>query len=271
MVNYVKAVILGLVQGLTEFLPVSSSGHLVLAERLLGIQLPGVTFEVFLHVGTLLSVVWVFRQRLFAIIKSFLALFTRDQLARLAGREDRRFGLLLIAASVPTALIAFGLGDVVERAFGSTLFVGIALTITGGLLWLADSLPGGKKGISETTTLDALLIGVFQGIAIFPGISRSGATISGALFRQMDKKKAAEFSFLLSIPAIVGGGLVEALDIGAGLAEMDWLFYLLGIVAAAGAGIFAIRFFIKLLVKNKLRPFAIYCWATGALAVITSL
>ncbi|MDD4657730.1 MAG: undecaprenyl-diphosphate phosphatase [Eubacteriales bacterium] len=271
--DYLKAVLLGLIQGLTEFLPVSSSGHLVLAQRLLGIEIPGVTFEVFLHVGTLISVIWVFRERLANIIKSFLVLFKKEEWARYAANPDRRFGLLLIAASIPTAIIAFLLNDFIEKAFGSTLFVGIALLITGGLLWVADALPGGNKDITKTTALDAVLIGVFQGIAIFPGISRSGATISGALFRKLDKRTAAEFSFLLSIPAILGGALVEVIKIGqetAG-AAMDWLFYLAGIVAAAAAGIFAIRFFIRLLVRDRLRIFAVYCWLVGVIVILITL
>jgi undecaprenyl-diphosphatase len=271
--NYLKAVLLGLLQGLTEFLPVSSSGHLVLAQKLLGIEIPGVTFEVFLHVGTLISVIWVFRERIANIIKSFLLLFKKEEWARFADNDDRRFGLFLIAASIPTAIIAFLLNDFIEKAFGSTLFVGIALLITGGLLWVADVLPGGNKDISKTTALDAILIGVFQGVAIFPGISRSGATISGALFRKLDKRTAAEFSFLLSIPAILGGALVEVIKISrdaAGVA-MDWLFYLVGIVTAAAAGIFAIRFFIKLLLRDRLRTFAVYCWLVGVFVIIITL
>ena len=271
--DYLKAVLLGLIQGLTEFLPVSSSGHLVLAQRLLGIEIPGVTFEVFLHVGTLISVIWVFRERLANIIKSFLVLFKKEEWSRFAASQDRRFGLLLIAASIPTAIIAFLLNDFIEKAFGSTLFVGIALLVTGGLLWVADTLPGGNKDIAKTTALDAILIGVFQGIAIFPGISRSGATISGALFRKLDKRTAAEFSFLLSIPAIVGGALVEVIKISqeAAGAAMGWLFYLLGIVAAAAAGIFAIRFFIRLLVRDRLRIFAVYCWLVGVIVILITL
>ena len=271
-VNLLKAVLLGLVQGLTEFLPVSSSGHLVLAEKLLNVTIPGLTFEVFLHVGTLISVVWVFRKRLAAIIRSFLVLVKKDEWSRFSASEDRRFGLLLITASIPTAIIGFLLHSIVEEAFGSTLFVGIALVLTGGLLWLADALPNGTKSIAKTSILDAVIIGVFQGAAIFPGLSRSGATISGALFRKLDKSKAAEFSFLLSIPAILGGALVELIKIGRGTpAALNWPYYLAGIVAATVAGIFAIRFFLRLLIKDRLRLFAIYCWVIGALTVIISL
>jgi len=271
MLHYINAVIIGLIQGLTEFLPVSSSGHLVLFQRLLGVEMPGLTFEIFLHFGTLISVFWVFRQRLLKIIMSFLILFSKKgEWARFASSADRWFGLLLIIGSVPTALIAFIIKDYVEQAFNSLLFVGIALLITGALLWVADILPGGKKDIHKTRIFDALLIGTFQGLAIFPGISRSGSTISGALFRGLDKKTAAEYSFLLSIPAILGATLLEVVGLiknNTGV-EYDLLFYFAGVVAAVAAGIFAINIFLKLLVKNKLRYFSVYCWTVGILIII---
>lgn len=269
MAEYINALIIGLIQGLTEFLPVSSSGHLVLSQHLLGVEMPGLTFEVFLHFGTLISVFWVFRRRLLKIVKGFLVLFKRDEWAEFKTSHDRWFGLLLILGSIPTAIIAFLLQDYVKEAFSSTLFVGVALLLTGIFLWVADVIPSGQKDISRTTVLDALIIGTFQGLAIFPGISRSGATISGALYRGLDKETAAEYSFLLSVPAILGASLLEVVNlvrdnhIGG-----DWLFYLIGIVASAAAGIFAIQFFIKLLVKNRLRYFSLYCWLVGILVII---
>jgi undecaprenyl-diphosphatase len=270
MLHYINAIIIGLVQGLTEFLPVSSSGHLVISQQLLGIKMPGLTFEIFLHFGTLISVFWVFRERLFNIIMSFVALFSKNEWSKFSGSGDRWFGLLLIVGSIPTAAIGFLVKGHVEEAFSSPTFVGVALLFTGVLLWVADTLPGGNKDIHKTTVWDALLIGTFQGLAVFPGISRSGSTISGALFRNMDKRTAAEYSFLLSVPAILGATLLEVFDliqVNAGVAH-DWLFYLLGVVASAVAGIFAINIFIKLLVKNKLRYFSVYVWIVGILVII---
>jgi len=270
MLSYLQAILIGFIQGLTEFLPVSSSGHLVLAQKLLGVETEGLTFEVLLHFGTLISIFWVFRQRLIDIIKSFLALLRKDEWSRFTSSPDRKFGLLLLAGSVPTALIAFFIKDWVEEAFASVTFVGIALLVTGVLLWIADLLPGGEKDITKTSWIDALIIGSFQGVAVFPGLSRSGSTISGALYRGLDKKTAAEFSFLLSIPAVLGATLLEVVELiknGFG-AEHGMLFYLLGMAAAAGAGILAITFFIKALVKNKLRWFSIYCWAVGIIILI---
>lgn len=271
--NYLKGILLGLVQGLTEFLPVSSSGHLVLVEKALDIHAPGITFEIFLHVGTLFSVIWVYRERLINIIKSFLLLVKKEERKNFLADSNRRFGFYLIIASIPTALIAFLLRGFVEDAFSSTLFVGIALIFTGVLLLIADLLPTGHKSIEKTSPLDAVLIGTFQGIAIFPGLSRSGATISGALLRKLDKNTAAEFSFLLSIPAILGGAFVEILSLGNGnpTPAMDWLFYLSGIIAAGLAGIFAIKYFIKLLLRDRLLPFTIYCWVIGIVVILLSL
>ena len=269
MIHYINALIVGLVQGLTEFLPVSSSAHLVISQHLLNVQNPGLTFEIFLHFGTLISIFWVFRQRLGKIIMSFVTLVTNNEWSKFTGSGDRWFGLLLIVGSIPTAIIGLMVKDHVEQAFSNLSFVGIALLFTGVLLWIADILPGGKKDIHKTSILDALLIGTFQGLAVFPGISRSGSTISGALFRNMDKKTAAEYSFLLSVPAILGATLLEVRDLlGIDAVSHDWLFYLLGVVVSAAAGIFAINLFIKLLVKNKLRYFSVYCWIVGILVFI---
>ncbi|HQE01033.1 MAG TPA: undecaprenyl-diphosphatase UppP [Bacillota bacterium] len=269
MLDYIYALLIGIIQGLTEFLPVSSSGHLVLSQHLLGLKLPGLTFEILLHFGTLISVLWVFRRRLAGIFSSFWALLKRDEWARFKTSPNRWFGLLLILGSIPTAAIAFVFKEYVEQAFTSPKFVGIALFFTGLLLWVADILPSGHKDISKTGVWDALLVGVFQGLAVFPGVSRSGSTISGALWRGLDRKTAAEFSFLLSIPAILGAtllGVVEALKSGAW--EDYWQIYLIGTVAAAAAGILAIKVFLKLLANNRLRYFSLYCWLVGVLVII---
>lgn len=268
--RFIDAIIIGIVQGITEFLPVSSSGHLVLAQHLLGVQEPGLTFEVFLHFGTLISIFWVFRHRIVKIVNSFVVLYKKEERSQFTASQDRWFGMLLIIGSIPTAIFYFLLSDYVEQAFMSTSFVGFALLVTGALLWVADILPGGKKPIGKTGIADALLIGSFQGLAVFPGISRSGSTISGALFRGLDRKTAAEYSFLLSVPAILGATLLEIISIlrqGSGFGQ-EWLYYLIGIVTSAVAGIFAITFLIRILVKHKLRYFSVYCWAAGILVLV---
>src|SRR5690554_796923 len=230
MQELLNAIIIGLVQGLTEFLPVSSSGHLVLSQYLLGVEMPGMTFEIFLHFGTLISVFWVFRRRLWKIILSFVALFKKDEWAQFTTSTDRWFGLLLVLGCIPTALIGFALEDYVTQAFDSVKFVGIALLVTGILLWIADALPGGR----------------------------------------MDKRVAAEYSFLLSAPVILGATLLEVYDLISANVELagHWTVYLLGVTVSALAGIFAINFFIKLLVNNKLRYFSIYCWIVGLVVIV---
>lgn len=269
MLHLLNALLVGIVQGLTEFLPVSSSGHLVISQHLLKVEMPGLTFEILLHFGTLISVFWVFRKRLLSIIMSFVTLFSKNEWSKFSSSGDRWFGFLLLVGSIPTAILGILLKDHVEQAFTNTFFVGVALLFTGVLLWIADVMPGGQRDINKTGIIDALLIGTFQGLAVFPGISRSGSTISGALFRGMDKKTAAEYSFLLSVPAIAGATLLEVVDLfRATEVAHDWLFYLVGLVAAAGAGIFAINIFIKMLVRNKLRYFSIYVWIAGLLVII---
>lgn len=266
--DLLNAIIIGIIQGLTEFLPVSSSGHLVIAQRLLGVEMPGLTFEIFLHFGTLISVFWVFRERIAAIFMSVVSLLSPRQWDRFQTSENRRFLFLLIVGSIPTALIALFARDMVEEAFASTRMVGYSLIVTGALLWVADVLPGGNKDINKTRVSDVLLIGVFQGLAVLPGISRSGSTISGALFRRLDKRTAAEYSFLLSVPAIGGATVLELITVlRDGTFAGNWLFFATGVLVAALSGIFAIRVFLSVLVKNRLRWFGLYCWAMALVAI----
>lgn len=267
--EYIYAIAIGIIQGLTEFLPVSSSGHLVIFQHLLGLELPGVTFEVFLHFGTLTSVLWVFRKRISRIIASYLLLFTGREWDKFMASADRRFGFFLVLGSIPVGFIGIVFRKYVETAFSAPRLVGFMLLVTGGLLWLADWLAGGDKDIRQTNSWDALIIGIFQSLAILPGISRSGSTITGALLRRLDKKTAAEFSFLLSVPAIAGATAWELIElVQQGNIAADWLFYGLGVLAAALAGIFAIRLFLRMLVARKLRLFAIYCWLMAVIAII---
>lgn len=245
------AIILGLIQGLTEFLPVSSSGHLVIFQHLLGLKQPGVTFEVMVHLGTLLAV--------------FIALW-RD-LVQLIRRPFCRLTYLIVIGTIPAGLAGILLGPLFEKAFESLLVVGVGLLITGGLLFAADRLTVrfwfGKQ-VNEMGTGDALFIGIMQGIAITPGISRSGSTIAAGLLRGLDQGFAARFSFLLSIPAILGAGLVESRDLWtAGIPAQDMFPYVLGIVVAALSGYLAIRIVLKLVQSGRLSVFSYYCWAVA--------
>ncbi len=255
-----EAIILGLVQGLTEFLPVSSSGHLVLTQALFGLDEPGVTLEVMLHVGTLFSVFWVFR-------RDFIELFNfhRD-------RRQRYFILMLILGVIPTGLIGFFFSGYTDALFSSTLLVGFMLLITGTILKLLTIIPAGLKSVEKMNYKDALWIGILQGMAVIPGISRSGSTIAAALWRGLDRETAVRYSFMLSAPVIFGASLFEFREmLQVGVESEMIINYLVGGVFSFFAGVLAIRTFIKLLREQKFYLFAFYCWGVGTLVIAISL
>jgi undecaprenyl-diphosphatase len=254
-----EALLLGLIQGLTEFLPVSSSGHLVIFQSILGVKEPGVTLEVMLHFGTLISVLTVFR-------KDFLALFSFF--------KDKRQGhylLLLLTGALVTGLLGLWSKDYVELAFKSTLLVGMMLLLTGFILILLIYLPVGTKKIEQMQLKDAVLIGLMQSLAIIPGISRSGATIVGALWRGLDRETAVRYSFMLAVPIIFGATLFEAKNLFAASFDTRLLvYYMVGALTAFSSGLVAIRTFISLLAREKMHYFAFYCWALGLLVIFFS-
>lgn len=258
--NLFESIVLGIVQGITEFLPVSSSGHLVILQRFIGLDEPGVTLEVLLHFGTLLSVIWVFR-------KDYAELFCYYH-----NPTQKRFLILLIVGVIPTGLMGILFKSSVEQAFQSTLFVGIMLMVTGGLLWLIPHLPQGDKDIKEMRPRDAVWIGIMQGLAVIPGISRSGSTIAGALCRGLNRQTAVRYSFIISSPVILAATMLEIKNLFATGIEgvMLWC-YLAGGFVAFIFGVFAIRVFINLLERKKFYYFSYYCWFIGLVTIITSL
>ncbi|HXF95077.1 MAG TPA: undecaprenyl-diphosphate phosphatase [Gemmatimonadales bacterium] len=253
-----QAVVLGLVQGLTEFLPVSSSGHLVLAERLLGVETPGVFVEVALHAATLASVLVVFGRRLAALAVGVVH-----------GRgEDLRYAALLLVATVPAGLVGVLLGDLVERAFDSLVLVGCGLVVTGGLLWLARR-SGGQR--PRPSAPGALAIGAMQALAVLPGVSRSGATVSAGLLHGLSPARAAEFSFLMAVPVIAGAAMLEAREAAAEVARVGAVPLVVSCVVALASGIWAIRFLVRLVERGRFHAFAPYCWGVGLLTIALSL
>ncbi|RQD75409.1 MAG: undecaprenyl-diphosphate phosphatase [Candidatus Syntrophonatronum acetioxidans] len=256
-----EAVFLGIIQGLTEFLPVSSSGHLVITQYILGVKKPGVTFEVIVHFGTLLSVLWVFYYDIKRIVLAGLWI-TSDL-------EARRMFYLLIIGCIPTGLMGLLLHSLFVGFFNSVLIVGFMLLLTGSLLWIINWKVPGKKKAGKMTFWDALFIGLFQGLAIIPGISRSGATISAALFKDLNRETAVRYSFILALPAILGASLMEFRKLILGVNESEFILYLVaGAVLAFLSGVLAIRTFIRFLHLNKLHYFAYYCWLTGSLVIL---
>ena len=265
-----QAILLGVVQGLTEWIPVSSSGHLVLAQQVFGIEVP-LFFDLAIHVATLVVVVLFYRRALLGILRSFLRIVedrkaTPTWRALLLDDPDRRLGVLLVVATVPTAAIGLALRGPIEAAFGSVLAVGVALLVTGTFLWFSERREA-RRGIGEFGFRDAVVIGTLQGVAIFPGISRSGATIGAALYRGIDRELAARFSFLLSIPAILGATILQATPAAWVHARTYPLEYGVGMLAAGIVGYATLALLVFVIRRRGFRWFAPYCWAVGAAAV----
>lgn len=254
--SIIQAFILGMVQGLTEFLPVSSSGHLVIFQHLFGMQDAPITFDVLLHLGTLVAVFIAFWGDIAAIIK----------------KPFSRLTFLIVVGCIPAALLGFYLEPLFTAAFESLLVVGIGLLFTGIILKVSDyaseQLPGLKQS-NESSYLDVLIIGLLQGLAIVPGISRSGSTIAGGLLRGLERDFAARFSFLLSIPVIIGAAVVQLKDLFyTGLTGTEFVPYAVGITASAGFGYLAIKTVMKLVKKGRLSIFSYYCWIIGLVAIV---
>ncbi len=251
--NIIQAIILGIIQGLTEFLPVSSSGHLVLFQKIFGITEPTLTFGIVVHLGTLIAVFVVFWKDILDLVK----------------KPFQKLTWLLIAATIPTVIIAVVFSDFFERVFQSGNTLGVEFLITGLILLYAERMNSGRKGVKETTVVDAVFIGILQGAAIMPAISRSGLTISGALFRDLDRTFAAKFSFLLSIPAILGAAVFDFKDLmDAGSGSINSTPLIAGAIAAAIAGFLSIKYMLELIKKGKLRYFSYYVFALGILVLI---
>lgn len=251
-----QGLLLGLVQGLTEFLPISSSGHLVLAERLVGYRPQGVFFEVVVHVATLVSVLVAYRTSIAGMIAG---LIRRD-------RESWRYAGLLLLASVPAGLAGILLRDYFEQSFHSMPALGWQFLITAAILWSTRyALPRGQG--TRVNALQAVLIGIAQALAIVPAISRSGATIAAGLWTGLAAAPAAEFSFLMSIVVIAGSGLLEARHIPPGTQPFT-LPLLAAFVAAMVSGLLAIRWLVALLRHRKFHLFAPYCAVLGLLCLV---
>lgn len=256
--SWLEALFLGVLQGLTEFLPVSSSGHLVIFQNLLGIHEPQLFFDVLVHAGTLTAVLLFYRK---LILKHVVGCFQRD------GQDSRRLLLMIVAASIPTGLIGVLFQDFFESMFASPFYVGIFWLITGIALVLVPRLRQGDGEIESIKIPDALLVGLAQGLAILPGVSRSGATIITGMSRGVHPRAAADFSFLLSIPAILGATFLQFRKVES-VASSQWGVYLIGFLSAAVVGYAAIALLINMLKKRKIQPFGWYCMAAGVITII---
>jgi undecaprenyl-diphosphatase len=254
-VTYWESILLGFVQGATEFLPVSSSGHLVIVQALLAVDSPGIVFEVAVHLATLLSIVVAYRTRLSEL--------GRQALARDPGAL--RYMGLVILASVPAGIVGVLAKDQVEALFESPVVPGIGLLLTGVLLWSTRAaLPRATGSVSSWKI--ALAIGVAQALAITPGVSRSGTTIVAALWLGVEAREAAAFSFMMALPAIAGAAVLQIPELGG--ASLDWGVILAGSVVAGVVGVGAIWALVILLERRAFHAFAPYCWAAGSLFLV---
>lgn len=301
-----EAIVLGVVQGLTEFFPVSSSGHLVMAQHMLGLTLPGIGFEVVVHIATLISVLVVYRERVWKLCRGCLGL---------EEESTWPYMLKLVVATIPAAVVGLGFEDWFEARFEDPAFTGTMLLVTGMVVWssrwvrerrmptVSELLPclgaalaafvfGNIAGFiavalllatvfaiarltthadwrPEPTWGGALMMGIAQACAILPGVSRSGSTVIAGLWRRVDPVAAAEFSFLMSIPAILGAAILALPDLAEQGSTISAVPLALGFVAAAVAGVLAIRWFVALLAKQNFHVFAYYCWGAATLFLLT--
>ncbi|HEU5208521.1 MAG TPA: undecaprenyl-diphosphate phosphatase [Longimicrobiales bacterium] len=301
-----EAILLGVVQGITEFFPVSSSGHLVMSQHLLGLSVPGIGFEVAVHVATLISVLIVYRHKVFRLLRGAI------------GMEEESawpYLLKLVLASVPAAIVGLAFKDWFEERFDDPVFAGTMLLVTGMLVWSsrwtrAERAPSWKEFIplvlativalllgsfaaflvvsaillvifalsratarhewkQEPTWGGALMMGIAQACAILPGITRSGSTVVTGLWRRIDPVAAAEFSFLMSIPAIIGAAVLSLPEMAEGGAQVATVPLVAGFLASGIAGVLAIRWFVALLAKQNFYVFSYYCWLAGTLFLLT--
>jgi len=264
--SILEAMLLGLLQGLTEFLPVSSSGHLVVAQSLIpNFQQPGVLFDALLHMGTLLAVVVFYKKDFALILSSLLPGSPRDNKKR---KEGRRLLYIIILGSIPTAIIGFLFKDQVEALFVRPKLVGVMLLITGGILALSDRVEARGKGLAGMKGWKAVVIGIFQGIAVIPGISRSGVTIASGIMLGLKREFAMEYSFILAVPAVFGAVVLEAVrHLPAFISDVDLVAYILGMCVAGFVGYLTIGWLFKLLQMKRLVYFGIYCFIIGMLVV----
>ncbi|MFH1308123.1 MAG: undecaprenyl-diphosphate phosphatase [archaeon] len=242
MTSILISVLLGLVQGISEWLPISSSGHLAIIQNIFKINV-GVEFDIALHFGTILAVVVFFW-------KDIVKIVTKEQ----------KILVYIIVASIPTAIIGFGLSLYINNIFSSFLIIGISFLITGALIFISSLyFERGKLNIRNT-----FIAGIFQGVAVIPGISRSGATISSLMFQGVERKQAARFSFLLAIPAVIGANLIEIKSI----VSLDYFNLIPGLLAAFIGGLVALFLLFNYMIESRWRWFAYYCWFLGLVVLI---
>lgn len=267
-----KAIILGIVQGFTGFFPVSSSGHLILVQRFLGITEPELFFNISLHLGTLCAVIFFFREDIRNMGHSLSDAFRqlrheKADISQVLENSNIRLVMLILVGSVPTAIIGFMLHEFAHRMYSSPALVGIMLVVTGAVLWRTRNLAESDKNMNLFTLKNALIIGTCQGFAAMPGISRSGITISAGLFLGLSRETSGRYSFLLSIPAVLGAVFMGANDWLVGNDSFG-IATIIGMLTAATVGYFVLMLLLYIIKQGKIYMFAPYCWLAAAFAMI---
>lgn len=274
--TYTQAAILGIVQGLAEFLPISSSGHLALLQYFFGVEADSVLlFTVMMHVGTLVSVFIIYRKDIAALLVE-LGLTIKDICTgkgpRINASPTRRMGFMIIVATIPTAIIGLLFEDFFESLYASIVSIALGLIFTGIILFIAERMGRNDKGPMEMKWRHAIFIGCMQGIAICPGVSRSGSTLFGGLMAGLKREFAVEFAFLISIPSILGSVILEAPDAFAEGADVSMIGPIaVGVILAAISGIVAIKAMIKVVSNKRLIGFTVYVWLVAAAVLGYSL
>ncbi len=288
--DILKAIVMGLIQGITEFLPVSSSGHLAIFSKIFKMELDStILFEVMLHFGTLVSIIVVFREDIWRLLREFFYILLTCianfciWIKRISGDKSykyikvisnsyRKLVIFVIVSSIPTAILGFLSADLVEKASGSLLVVGICMMITAVVLVIADVLPRGKDHIKDVPYSGAFLLGIAQGIATFPGISRSGATISCGMMIGMTKKTAVRYSFIMSIPVVLGATILKLFDLSSEPVNVAQVpAYVVGTLVAGITGYFSIKYMLKMVRRHRYYGFAVYCAVLSVVAIVFSI
>jgi undecaprenyl-diphosphatase len=265
VVDFLQAVVLGLIQGLTEFLPISSSAHLRIFPELVGWGDPGAAFTAVVQIGTELAVLIFFRKDIWRIASMWLRSLFRPEYR---GHLDARMGWFIILGSLPIVVLGIALKDVIEEDFRSLWIIGAMLIVMGIVLGIADRIGGTDKSLKQLTLRDALLMGFAQALALVPGVSRSGATLSMGRFLGYDRETATRYAFLLAIPAVIGAGVFELKDIPNGDNLYGWGPTIAATVVAFVVGYAAIAWLLRYVTTHSYTPFVIYRIALGTLTLV---
>ena len=271
--DIIQAIIIGLVQGLTEFLPVSSSAHLIFIQHFLGVAEPSLAFDVLLHLGTVVAVVVYFwkdiLQMILAFFESLVDLVKGRFISEIKKDQYKKLTWYVIIATIPVGIIGYLFNSTIESLFTGISIPAFFLLITGCILYFSQRMNSGEINLKNMSWKETILVGCGQACALLPGLSRSGTTIATGLFLGLDKEFAAKFSFILSIPAILGAAVYQLKDVSGGSVELTaWI---AGFLVAVISGYFAIKFLLKLIQERSLDVFAYYCWIVGAIILVGSL